>query len=60
MPAAQGTGATPGIATGSILVGITAVNDAPVLDLDDSSAAGSGFQAQFIPGGGGRSGRRRR
>ena len=51
---AQGSTFTPGIATGSIVVNITAVNDPPTLDLDDndsSTATGADYNGLYIPGG---------
>ncbi len=51
---AQGSASTPGIATGSIMVNITATNDAPTLDLDDndsSTATGADYKGLYIPAG---------
>ena len=51
---AQGSTFTPGIGTGNIVVGITAVNDPPTLDLDDnnsSTATGADYKGIYIPAG---------
>jgi Big-like domain-containing protein/cadherin-like protein/VCBS repeat protein len=51
---AQGSTFTPGTANGSVVVNITASNDAPTLDLDgddSSTATGADYKGLYIPAG---------